>query len=166
MLHNNIQIPLLGSRGFYSCFAISFQATFRQSYRCSIFVTAECIETQLMQNEHSEKGGYLCRGVRKAFQYAFGNGQVILTLVCTGSSNKPLVPFCHSWLMLDPVQLGFGFSYPFSKPYWNPTICLVIRTVDYTHRRNIVLVKMFSRWFFAHKKLMIRLRTSKFGDVT
>ena len=30
----------------------------------------------------------------------------------------------------------------------------------------IVLFKMFSRWFFANKKLIITLRTWKFGDVT
>ena len=30
----------------------------------------------------------------------------------------------------------------------------------------IVLVKIFSRWFFANKKLVIWLRTAKFGDVT
>ena len=32
--------------------------------------------------------------------------------------------------------------------------------------RFIVLVKMFSRWLFANKKLIITLKTSKFGDVT
>ena len=31
---------------------------------------------------------------------------------------------------------------------------------------SIVLFKMFSRWFFANKKLIITLRTWKFGDVT
>ena len=31
---------------------------------------------------------------------------------------------------------------------------------------DIVLFKMFSRWFFANKKLIITLRTWKFGDVT
>ena len=30
----------------------------------------------------------------------------------------------------------------------------------------IVLFKIVSRWFFANKKLIITLRTSKFGDVT
>ena len=34
------------------------------------------------------------------------------------------------------------------------------------HIPNIVLCKMFSRWFFANKKLIITIRTSKFGDVT
>ena len=33
-------------------------------------------------------------------------------------------------------------------------------------RNGIVLFKMFSRWFFANKKLIITLRTWKFGDVT
>ena len=47
---------------------------------------------------------------------------VILTLLCTGPSNKPLIPFCHSWLMLDPVQLVSGVPYLFSKAYWNPMI--------------------------------------------
>ena len=32
--------------------------------------------------------------------------------------------------------------------------------------RCIGLFKMFSRWFFANKKLIIMLRTWKFGDVT
>ena len=30
----------------------------------------------------------------------------------------------------------------------------------------IVLCKMFSRWFFANKKLIMAIRTLKFGDVT
>ena len=30
----------------------------------------------------------------------------------------------------------------------------------------IVLCKMFSRWFFANKKLIMTIRTLKFGDVT
>ena len=34
------------------------------------------------------------------------------------------------------------------------------------HTRFTVLFKMFSRWFFANKKLIITLRTWKFGDVT
>ena len=31
---------------------------------------------------------------------------------------------------------------------------------------DIVLFKMFSQWFYANEKLIITLRTSKFGDVT
>ena len=37
---------------------------------------------------------------------------------------------------------------------------------DLIHVQVIVLFKMFSRWFFANKKIIIMLRTSKFGDVT
>ena len=38
---------------------------------------------------------------------------------------------------------------------------------QYTNRKhNIVLCKMFSRWFFANKKLIMTIRTLKFGDVT
>ena len=40
---------------------------------------------------------------------------VTLALICKGSGGKPLLPFGHSWLMLDPVQLVSGFPYPFSK---------------------------------------------------
>ena len=31
---------------------------------------------------------------------------------------------------------------------------------------TIVLFKMFSRWFFANKKIFMTIRTLKFGDVT
>ena len=31
---------------------------------------------------------------------------------------------------------------------------------------SIVLCKMFSRWFFANKKLIMTIRTLKFGAVT
>ena len=34
------------------------------------------------------------------------------------------------------------------------------------HDVTIVLLKMFSRWFLANKKLIIMLRMSKFGDLT
>ena len=39
-------------------------------------------------------------------------------------------------------------------------------TVNQQIWRAIVLFKMFSRWFFANKKLIIAFRTWKFGDVT
>ena len=48
-------------------------------------------------------------------------------------------------------------------------VCYCINYLFYkTNEFNpsIVLCKMFSRWFFANKKLIITIRTSKFGDVT
>ena len=39
----------------HSCFAIPFQGDFRQSYRGSISVTAQCIETQLIPNDSLRK---------------------------------------------------------------------------------------------------------------
>ena len=37
---------------------------------------------------------------------------------------------------------------------------------SYTLLPFIVLLKMFSRWFYANKKIIITLKTSKVGDVT
>ena len=49
----------LCSRGFCSRIAIAFQANLRQSYRNSIYITAQCIETQIMLNESSVKDLYI-----------------------------------------------------------------------------------------------------------
>ena len=43
---------------------------------------------------------------------------------------------------------------------------IALHVMQYDTNHCIVLFKMFSLWFFANKKLIITLRTSKFGDVT
>ena len=94
---------------------------------------------------------FMCKGVRKAFQYALKNGQVILTLICKGSNSNILVPFGHSWIMLDTVQHLSAFPYPFSKSYFDPIIHkLVGNSIHFQGLRTQFM-------WYSHKSQMYRI---------
>ena len=76
---------------------------------------------------------FVCKGVRKTFQYDFKNRQIILTLVCKGSTS--LIPFGHSWLNARSRATCVWIPYPFSKAYWNP-IYSVSCTFNHTENGN------------------------------
>ena len=67
------------------------------------------------------------------------------------------------------LESSYGKWNCFSKPQFPVTLgkrYLVDLATGFILNLGIVLFKMFSRLFFANKKLIITPRTSKIGDVT
>ena len=67
---------------------------------------------------------------------------------------------CQVMYVESNVQCGLYYIGNMFKDH------IYFRAVSLPVEYSIVLCKMFSRWFVANKKIIMTIRTLKFGDVT